>query len=82
MQEEDSQIYKRKIFISCVQPVILTTLDIGSSCCGAGERNLTSIHEDVNLIPGLVQGAGIQGCCELQCRLQGSLRSPIAVAVL
>ena len=25
----------------------------GSSCCGAGEANLTSIHKDVGLIPGL-----------------------------
>ena len=28
---------------------------LGSSCCGAAETNLTSIHEDVGLIPGLIQ---------------------------
>ena len=27
----------------------------GSSCCGSAETNLTSIHEDAGLIPGLVQ---------------------------
>ena len=26
-----------------------------SSCCGLEETNLTSIHEDVSSIPGLVQ---------------------------
>ena len=29
---------------------------IGSSCCGAGETNLTSIHEDSGSIPGLAVG--------------------------
>ena len=27
----------------------------GSSCCGSAEMNLTSIHKDVGLIPGLTQ---------------------------
>ena len=27
----------------------------GCSCCGAVETNLTSIHEDAGLIPGLAQ---------------------------
>ena len=27
----------------------------GNSCCGTVEINLTSIHEDVDLIPGLAQ---------------------------
>ena len=26
-----------------------------SSCCGSAEMNLTSIHEDAGLIPGLAQ---------------------------
>ena len=33
-------------------------LKLGSSCGGAAEMNPTSIHEDVGLIPGLVQWAG------------------------
>ena len=28
---------------------------VGSSCCGEVETNLTSIHEDAGLIPGLAQ---------------------------
>ena len=28
---------------------------LGSSCGGSSETNLTSIHEDAGLIPGLVQ---------------------------
>ena len=28
---------------------------IGSSCCGSAVKNLTSIHEDASLIPGLPQ---------------------------
>ena len=29
-----------------------------SSCCGAGETNLTSIHEDAGSIPGLMVSRG------------------------
>ena len=31
---------------------------LGSSCCGVEEVNLTSIHEEVGLIPGLTQHRG------------------------
>ena len=51
---------------------------------GSAETNLTSAHEDLGSIPGLVQlsGLGIQCCCELWCSLQMQLRSHIAVVVV
>ena len=45
------------------------------------ETNLTSIHEDVGLIPGFVSGSGIWCCRELRCRSQTWLRSHVGVAV-
>ena len=33
-------------------------MNVGTSYCGAVETNLTSIHEDVGLIPGLTQWVG------------------------
>ena len=47
--------------------------------------DLSSIHEDVGLIPGLdqwVSGLRIQHCCELWYRLQTQLGSLVAVAVV
>ena len=44
-------------------------------------KNLTSIHEDVGLIPGLPQWVRIQCGRELQCRLQMQLGSDIAVVM-
>ena len=56
----------------------------GSSHCGSGVTNLTSIHKDTGSIPGLIQVSGlrIQHCRELWCRSQRQLRSWVAVAVL
>ena len=42
-----------------------------SSCCGSVEMNLTSIHENTDLIPGLaqwVQVSGIAVSCGVGCR--------------
>ena len=41
----------------------------GSSRCCSAVKNLTSIHEEAGLIPGL-SGLRIQHCCELQRWLQ------------
>ena len=52
----------------------------GSSHRGSAETNLTSTHEDVGSIPGLVQW--IQHCSELWSRLQMWFGSGVAVAVV
>ena len=45
------------------------------------EMNPTSIHEDAESIPVLVQWVGIRHCCELWYRSQMWLRSCVAMAV-
>ena len=45
-------------------------------------KNLTSIHEDLGLIPGLAQGGLRIWCChELQYRSQMRLGSGVAVVL-
>ena len=50
-----------------------------SSHHGSAEMNLTNIHEDEGLIPGLAQWDKIRRCQKLQCRLKTWLRSLIDV---
>ena len=54
---------------------------IGNSRCGAAKTNLTSIHEDVGLIPASLSGLVIWHCQEVWCKTQIRLRSHISVAV-
>ena len=53
---------------------------LGISSVAQRVTNPTSLHEDMDLIPGLVQWVKIH-CHELWCRSQMRLRSGIAVAV-
>ena len=48
-----------------------------SSHCGTAETNLTSIHEDVDSIPGSTQRVGIWSCYELWYRSKTRLRSAL-----
>ena len=60
----------------------LLRIIIGSSHHGSVEMNLTSIHEDAGLIPGLDQWVKGPHCCELWCRSQTQLGSGIVEAVM
>ena len=54
----------------------------GVPTVGQWVKNLTSILEDVDLIPGLAQWAGDPACHKLWCRLQRYLGSRVAVSVV
>ena len=57
--------------------------DHRSSCCGRAETNLTSIHEEVGLIPGLAQSVSQGSSIGLSCgvRSKTQLKSHVSVAV-
>ena len=57
-------------------------INFRSSCCGAAEKNQTSIHEDAGLIPGPTQWVRDRDCREPGCRSQMRLGSRVAVAVV
>ena len=45
------------VFLKCCRNNVIEDIidKVGSSHCGAAETNLTSIHEDLGLVPGLTQ---------------------------
>ena len=71
-------------YTQCVYSLLQNFLkkDSWISYCGSVETNLTSIHEDAGLIPGLAKQVKIQRCHELWCRLQMQFRSRVALAVV
>ena len=70
-------------FLSAFNVVSIKIRDhLRSSCGGAAEMNLTSIHENAGLIPDLSQWVGIWRCLELWCRSQMWPGSGVAVAVV
>ena len=56
-------------------------MNFWSSHRGSAETNLTSIHEDTGLIPGLTQWDKDLHCHELWCRSQTWLRGGVAMAM-
>ena len=72
-REEDNSIFSVPYeYFTLNEWVFIIIEYIGVPIVAQQVKNLTSIHEDVGAIPGLIQ---------LWCRLQMGLRSGIAVAV-
>ena len=61
----------------------MPTLKVGLDVPVVAQRltNLTSIHEDVDSMPGLAHGLRIGHCYEPWCRLQTQLGYQAAMAV-
>ena len=53
-----------------------------SSCCGSAVTKSTSIHEDIDLIPGPARWVKGSGCSELPCRSKTQLESGVVLAVV
>ena len=67
--------------VNLIQFTPLRLRETRSSRHGSAIKNLTSIHEDMGLIPGLAQWVRVRHCCELWCSSQTRLGSSVSVAV-
>ena len=66
-----------------VQERVLRKTELGSSCRGSTDMNLTTVHEDAGSIPSLaqwVQDVAVQLWCRLQVRLRSRLAAAVAQA--